>query len=101
MVIAGTFAGVKVAMIEWKEREHEATEMAALHNTMCIQALRNYGLLKIFRTHNMPKQVGLLDRLVHMWDPDLQVFQVGNHVLEIDVEDIYFVTGSPNGELQW
>lgn len=64
-------------MIEWKEREHEAAEMAALHNPACIQALRNCGLLKFFHTHNMRKQVGLLDRIVRMWDPDLRVFQVG------------------------
>lgn len=41
----------------------------------------------------MRKQVGLMDRLVHMWDPDLKVFQVGNHVLEIEIEEIYFITG--------
>ena len=41
----------------------------------------------------MRKEVGLLDRLVHMWDLDSQVFQVGNHVLEIEIEDIYFITG--------
>ena len=92
MVIAGTFGGTKVAMIKWKEREHEAIEMEALHSPVCIQALRNYGLLKFFCTHNMRKQVGLLDRLVHMWDPDLQVFQVGSHILEIEIEDIYFIT---------
>lgn len=93
MVIAGNFGGTEVAMIEWKEREHEATEMAALHSLVCIQALRNYGLLKFFRTHNMRKQVGLLDKLIHTWNPDLQVFRIGNHILEIEVEDIYFITG--------
>jgi len=93
MVIAGTFGGAKAVMIEWKEREHEAAEMAALHSLVCIQTLRNCGLLKFFRTHNMRRQVELLDRLVHMWDPDLQVFQVGAHTLEIDIEDIYFITG--------
>jgi len=92
MVIAGTFDGVEVTMIEWKERVHEVVEMEALHNPMCIQALTNCGLLKFFPTHNMRKQVGFLDRLVHMWDLDLQVFQVGNHVLEIEIEDIYFIT---------
>lgn len=80
-------------MIEWKEREHEAAEMASLHNPGCIQALRNYGLLKFFRTHNMRRQTALLDMLVHMWDPDLQVFQVGTHTLKIDIEDICFITG--------
>ena len=39
--------------------------------------------------------MGLLHRLVHMWEPELQVFQVGNHVLEIEIEDIYFITGLP------
>jgi hypothetical protein len=28
-----------------------------------------------------------------MWDPDQQVFIVGAHTLEIDIEDIYFLTG--------
>lgn len=92
MVIVGTFGRTKVTMIEWKEREHEVVEMAALHSSVCIQALRNYGLLKFFCTHNMRKQVGLFDRLVHMWDLDLQVFQVGSHTLEIEIKDIYFIT---------
>jgi len=93
MVIAGVFGRAEVTMIEWKEREHEVAEMVALHNPACIQALRNCGLLKFFCTHNMRKQVRLLDRLVHMWDPDLWVFQLGNHVLEIYIKEIYFVTG--------
>lgn len=80
-------------MIEWKEREHEAAEMEALHNPGTIQALRNYGLLKFFDTHDMRRYNALMDRLVHMWDPNLQVFQVGVHTLEIDIEDIYFITG--------
>ena len=71
----------------------KVAKMEALHSLVCIQALRNYGLLKFFHTHNMRKQVGLLDRLVHMWDLDLQVFQVGSHIREIEIEDIYFITG--------
>ena len=67
--------------------------MAAMHNPGCIQALLDCGLLKFFRTHNMRKQVGLLERIVHMWDPDLRVFHVGGQDLEIEIEDIYFVTG--------
>jgi hypothetical protein len=80
-------------MLEWKEREHEAADMAAMHNPGCIQALLDCGLLKFFRTHNMRKQTGLLERIVHMWDPDLRVFHVGGQDLEIEIEDIYFVTG--------
>ena len=80
-------------MLEWQEREHEAAEMASLHNPACIQALQDCGLLKFFRTHNMQKQVGLLERIVRMWDPDLRVFHVGGQDLEIKIEDIYFFTG--------
>jgi hypothetical protein len=28
-----------------------------------------------------------------MWDIDQQVFFVGAHIIEIDIEDIYFLTG--------
>jgi len=80
-------------MIEWKEREHEAADMVAMHSPACVQALRDCGLLKFFHTHNMRKQTGLLERLVHMWDPDLRVFHVGARDLEIEIEDIYFTTG--------
>ena len=66
--------------------------MAALPNPGCIHALKNCGLLKFFHTHNMRKQVGLLERIVHMWEPDLQVFHVGGQDLELELEDIYFVT---------
>ena len=40
MVVLGTFGREKTAMIEWKERGHEAVEIVALHNPGCIQALR-------------------------------------------------------------
>lgn len=35
----------------------------------------------------------MLERIVHMWDPDLRVFHVGGQDLELELEDIYFVTG--------
>jgi hypothetical protein len=41
----------------------------------------------------MRAQLRLLEYLVHMWDVDQQVFHVGAHILEIDIEDIYFLTG--------
>jgi hypothetical protein len=40
----------------------------------------------------MRAQVRLLEYLVHMWDPDQQVFHVGVHTLSLDIEDIYFLT---------
>lgn len=56
--------GTKVKMIEWKECEHEAAEMAALHDPTSIQALINYDLLKFFHSHSMHRQSTLLDYLV-------------------------------------
>ena len=41
----------------------------------------------------MRAQLRLLEYLVGMWDMDQQVFHVGFHVLSIDIEDIYFLTG--------
>jgi hypothetical protein len=41
----------------------------------------------------MRAQIRLLEYLVHMWDPDQQVFHVGAHTLSLDIEDIYFLTG--------
>jgi len=58
-------------MIEWKEQEHEASEMAALHDPNPLLALRNYGLLKFFRTHSMRRQERLLEYLVGKWDPNI------------------------------
>jgi hypothetical protein len=40
----------------------------------------------------MRAQLRLLKYLVHMWDVDQQVVCVGTHILEIDIEDIYFLT---------
>lgn len=35
----------------------------------------------------------LLQRMVAMWDVDSQLFMVGDQTLEIEVHDIYFLTG--------
>ena len=41
----------------------------------------------------------LLQRMVVMWDFDSEHFVVRNQVLEMDVDDIYFLIGlSPRGE---
>jgi hypothetical protein len=51
------------------------------------------GLLKFFKIQGMRAQLRLLEYLVHMWDVDQQVFHVGAHILSLDIEDIYFLTG--------
>jgi hypothetical protein len=35
----------------------------------------------------------LLDHLIRMWDINDQLFHVGPHTLDIEMEDIYFLTG--------
>jgi len=35
----------------------------------------------------------LLEYMIRMWDANDQVFHVGPHTLEIEMEDIYFSTG--------
>jgi hypothetical protein len=80
-------------MLEWREREHEDDDSMALNDPGTIDALRQCGLLKFFKIQGMRAQRRLLEYLVHMWDADQQVFHVGVHVLSLDIEDIYFLTG--------
>ena len=63
-------------------------------------SLHNYGLLKFFMCPGLRAQPLLLQRMVGMWEPDSQCFLVGDQVLDINVDDIYFLTGlSHRGEL--
>jgi hypothetical protein len=80
-------------MIEWKEREHDFDDMAALQDPQAREALWNCGLLKYFKLQNMRKEVLLLENLIGLWDSDEKEFRVGSHMLEIDIEDVYFLMG--------
>ena len=75
-------------MLEWKERKHELNDQAALGDQETMDALRNYGLLKLFMFPGIQAQPLLLERLVVMWDIDSQVFMVGDKVLTLEVDDI-------------
>ena len=35
----------------------------------------------------------LLEHILWMWNPEQQYFEVGAHILTVEVEDIYFLTG--------
>ena len=35
----------------------------------------------------------LLEHILQMWNPEQQYFKVGAHILIVEVEDIYFLTG--------
>ena len=58
----------------------------------CIAALRDCGLLKFFHTPSMVSHEPLLDHILRMWNLEQQYFEVGAHILTIEVEDIYFLT---------
>ena len=86
-------------MLEWKEREHEAKDLEALNDCTTIISLWKDGLLKFFMCPGLQAQPLLLQRMVAMWETDSQCFMVGEQMLEIEVDDIYFLTGlSHRGE---
>ena len=80
-------------MLESKEQEHELNDQEALNDHATIIALRNCGLLKFFMCPGLRAPPLLLQRMVAMWDVDSQHFVVGEQILEMDVDDIYFLTG--------
>jgi hypothetical protein len=53
----------------------------------------NYGLLKYFKLQNMRKEVLLLEYLIGLWDDVEQAFHIGPHMLEIEIDDVYFLIG--------
>ena len=80
-------------VIIWKERTHHNEDAFAERNVGCIAALRNCGLQKFFRTPRMVSRERLLEHILQMWNPEQQYFEVGAHILTVEVEDIYFLTG--------
>ena len=80
-------------MVIWKERTHDDEDATAERNLVCISTLQNYGLLKFFRTPSMVSHERLLEHILRMWNPEQQYFEVGAHILIVEVEDIYFLTG--------
>ena len=79
-------------MVIWKERMHDNEDAAAERNAGCIAALRDYGLLKFFWTPSMVSHERLLEHILWMWNLEKQYFEVGSHILTVEVEDIYFLT---------
>ena len=80
-------------MVIWKERKHENDDPFAKRNAGCIAALRDCGLLNFFRTPSMVSHECLLEHILCMWNPEQQYFEVGAHVLKIEVEYICFLIG--------
>ena len=80
-------------MVIWKERKHEVPNNQATNDPATIEALQNCGLLKYFWIPGMKAHIQLLEYIIDMWDPDQENFVVVVHILPIEVEDIYFLTG--------
>ena len=49
--------------------------------------------MKFFQTPSMVSNERLLEHILRMWNPKHQLFEVGDHILTVEVEDIYFLTG--------
>ena len=79
-------------MVIWKERKHDLDDAFVERNASCISALRDCGLLKLFWTPSMVSHERLLEYILRMWNLEQQHFEVGAHILTIEVEDIYFLT---------
>lgn len=86
-------------MVDWKEHEHEDIDTQEIDDLDCLEALRNFGLLKLFLTPGIWAQPELLHYLISLWDINWEIFIIGDQELELATSDIYFITGiSRRGE---
>ena len=79
-------------VLEWKKREHEDKDRKAMQDASTLQALQQCGLLKFYCTSGMRGNVCLLETLISYWDHDLGLFDLQGEILEITIEEIYFIT---------
>ena len=82
-------------MLDWREREHEDVDLAAINHQPSIDALKACGLYKYWAIPGMRAQVSFLEWLVERWNVQDQCFYIGGHQLEMEPTDIYFLTGFP------
>ena len=80
-------------VLEWREWEHKNMGQDPLRSSPTVQALQQTGLLKFFCTSPMWANVCLLEFLIGYWDHDLGDFELQGEILEVDLEDIYFIIG--------
>ena len=80
-------------VLEWREREHGDVEKVVQDDLMARQALQACGLYKFWCLGSLRAKPRLLQLLVDYWDPESGTFQIDGMSLNIEVEDIYFITG--------
>ena len=80
-------------MVIWKEREHDLDDIRGGNDVGTVASLCGCGLLKFFNVPSMRSQLRLLEYILRMWNTEHQYFEVGAHILTVEVEYIYFLTG--------
>lgn len=83
----------EIMVLEWKERGHEAEDHQVAQDLECINAMRNCGLLKFFRTRRLRAQMELFLYLISLWDFDQKIFIIKGQELVMEEIDIYFING--------
>ena len=80
-------------VLEWREREHGDVEEAMQGDLMAQQELRACGLYNFWCLGSLRAKPRLLQLLVDYWDPESVTFHIDGMSLNIEVEDIYSITG--------
>ena len=80
-------------VLEWRERENGDLGEAVQGDIIAQQALRASRLYKFWCLGSLRAKPRLLQLLVDYWDPESETFQIDGMSLNIEVEDIYFITG--------
>ena len=80
-------------VLELRKREHGYVEEAVQGDLMAQQALRACGLYKFWCLGSLRAKPRILQLLVDYWDPDSETFHIDRMSLNIEDEDIYFITG--------
>jgi hypothetical protein len=58
--------------------------------------IQNCGLVKYLKLQNMRKEVVLLEYMIGLWYNNEKAFRIGSHMIEIKIDDVYFLTGLSN-----
>ena len=80
-------------VLEWREQEHEYMDWDALGDSPNLKYLWQSGLLTFLCTSNVWANVRLLEHLISYWDHDLDAFDLQGEILEVILEDMYFIIG--------
>ena len=75
-------------MVIWKEIQHDEDDVVGTRDAGFLGTLQGCGLLKFFYIPSMISHPLLLEYILQMWKPEQQHFEVGPHILTIEVDDI-------------